>query len=76
MKMIKIDVGGMASESDVNKLNAILSESIFGVKMADAVLKEHAVYIIIDNHIYVENIKNLIKKAGYSPGLHISWVIS
>ena len=76
MKMIKIDVGGMASESDVNKLNAILEESVFGVKMANAVLKEHAVYIIIDNHIYVEDIKNLIKHAGYSPGLHISWVIS
>ena len=38
--MIKIDVGGMTSESDVNKLNAILMESISGVKMADAVLKK------------------------------------
>ena len=76
MKMIKIDVGGMSSESDVNKLNAILKESIFGVKMADAVLKEQAVYIIIDNHIEVESIKNLIRHAGYTQGLHISWIIS
>ena len=76
MKMIKIDVGGMTSESDVNKLNAILMESISGVKMTDAVLKKQAVYIIIDNHIDAESIKNIIRNAGYTPGLYISWIIS
>ena len=76
MKMTKIDVGGMMSERNVNKLNAILKESIFGVKMADVVLKEQAVYIIIDDHIDVESIKNIIRHAGYTPELHISWIIS
>ena len=38
MKMFKIDVIGMMSESDVNKMNGRLSD-IHGVKMADTVLK-------------------------------------
>ena len=50
MKMFKIDVIWMISESDVNKINGRLSD-IHGVKMADAVLKENAVYIIIENNI-------------------------
>lgn len=75
MKMFKIDVIGMMSESDVNKINGRLSD-IHGVKMADAVLKENAVYIIIENNIDIESVKNIIRNAGYTPGLHISWVIS
>ena len=75
MKMIKIDVSGMASERDVNKINGRLSD-IHGVKMADAVLSENAGYIITDNNINIESIKSIIRNAGYNPGLHISWVIS
>ena len=75
MKMIKIDVSGMASERDVNKINGMLSD-IHGVKMADAALSENAVYIITDNNINIESVKSIIRNAGYTPGLHISWVIS
>ena len=56
MKMFKIDVTGMMSERDVNKINGTLS-AIHGVKMADAVLKENAVYIIIENNIDMESVK-------------------
>ena len=75
MKMIKIDVTGMMSERDVNKINDMLS-AIHGVKMADAVLKENAVYIVIEDNVDIENIKNIIRNAGYKAGLHISCVIS
>ena len=75
MKMIKIDVSGMASEGDVNKINGRLS-AIHGVKMANAVLEEDAAYIIIENNIDIESVKNIIRNAGYTPGLHISWVIT
>ena len=75
MKMFKIDVTGMMSESDVNKINGRLSD-IHRVKMADAVLSENAVYIITDNNINIESVKSIIRNAGYTPGLHICWVIS
>ncbi len=76
MKMVKIDVSGMSSEKSVNEINAVLLK-IDGVKTADAVLKENAVYIIFnDNHVDIENIKNNIEKLGYTPGLHITWTIS
>ena len=75
MKMFKFDVTGMMSERDVNKINGTLS-AIHGVKMADAVLKENAVYIIIENNIDMESVKNIIRNAGYTPGLYISWIIS
>ena len=70
MKKFKIDVIGMMSESDVNKINGRLSD-IHGVKMADAVLSENAVYIITDNNINIESVKSIIRNAGYNPGLHI-----
>ncbi|MCL4546363.1 MAG: hypothetical protein M1576_01310 [Deltaproteobacteria bacterium] len=75
MKIFKIDVNWMMSESDVNKINGRLSD-IHGVKMADAVLKKNAVYIIIENNIDIESVKNIIRNAGYNPELHIIWVIS
>ncbi len=56
MKMIKIDVDGMMSERDVNKINKAV-EAIHGIKMCDAVLKENAVYIIIEDDLNIENIK-------------------
>ncbi len=75
MKMIKIDVSGMMSEKCVDKINEAI-KTIHGIKMVDAVLNENAGYIIIKNNIDIEGIKNIIRKAGYIPGLHISWVVS
>ena len=75
MKMFKIDVIGMMSESDVNKMNGRLSD-IHGVKMADTVLKGKCRLYYDHNNINIESVKSIIRNAGYTPGLHISWVIS
>ena len=74
MKIIKIDITGMTSDEAVSKINGALAD-IPGVKTVDTVLKENAVYIIMNDGINIEYIKNIIKNAGYNPGLHIIWTI-
>ena len=74
MKMIKIDVIGMTSDESVSRINGALGD-IPGVKIVDMDLKGNAVYVIINDGIDIEHIKNIIKNAGYNPGLHITWII-
>ena len=67
MKEIKIEVGGMTCEHCVARVNKFVKE-VKGVKEVNTILKENMSYVVADDEVSVETIKNSIKEAGYIPG--------